>query len=139
MRVIKMIDLAEAERVIDVIIRTAATDGGKPVVVAVTDDRGDLVSFKRMDGAPLRSISIAINKAYTAARTGQHTVELAEMLLRASRDVRVYTDDRFTLFPGGVVLKAADAAVIGAVGVSGRLPDDDHKLSLLGSAALFNT
>jgi uncharacterized protein GlcG (DUF336 family) len=34
--------------------------------VAVLDDGGDLKAFARMDGAPILSIEIAQNKAYTA-------------------------------------------------------------------------
>src|SRR4030088_457025 len=36
--------------------------------VAILDDGGNLKAFSRMDGAPILSIEIAQNKAYTARR-----------------------------------------------------------------------
>jgi uncharacterized protein GlcG (DUF336 family) len=123
-----MIDLAEARRILDEGLSRAGRDGGKPVVVAVADAHGDLVALGRMDGAPVRSIRIAINKAYTAARVLSTTEELAGRLREAGRDVLVYGDPAFTLFPGGSPIKAQDA-VIGAVGISGRTAEEDQALS----------
>ena len=40
---------------------------GASVNAAVVDRAGQLVSFLRMPGAPLHSVDIAIDKAYTAA------------------------------------------------------------------------
>ena len=34
--------------------------------VAILDDGGNLKAFSRMDGAPIPTIEIALNKAYTA-------------------------------------------------------------------------
>jgi uncharacterized protein GlcG (DUF336 family) len=39
---------------------------GVPQIVAILDDSGLLKAFCRMDGAPLISIEVAQNKAYTA-------------------------------------------------------------------------
>ena len=50
----------------------------KAVVVAVADCRGELIAFARMDGAPVSSVIIAMNKAWTAARMGKPTQEIGE-------------------------------------------------------------
>jgi uncharacterized protein GlcG (DUF336 family) len=123
-----MIDLAEARRILDEGLRRAGSDSGKPVVIAVADAHGDLVVLGRMDGAPVRSIRIAINKAYTAARVLSTTEELAARLREAGRDVLVYGDPGFTLFPGGAPIRAQEA-VIGAVGISGRTAEEDQALA----------
>jgi glc operon protein GlcG len=127
-RNVPTIDMAEARRILDEGLRRAAGDGGKPVVVAVADAHGDLVMLGRMDGAPVRSIRIAVNKAYTAARALTTTEELAGRLKEAGRDVLVYGDPSFTLFPGGAPIKAQEA-VIGAVGISGRTAEEDQTLA----------
>ena len=41
---------------------------GEGAAVAVVDSHGELVAFLRTDGCGLASITIAINKAFTAAR-----------------------------------------------------------------------
>lgn len=129
MRTLQTIDLAQARRLIDRGLELAAGDRGKPVVIAITDHSGDLVAFARMDGAPIRSVRIAINKAYTAARALATTQELAARLREAGRDVLVYGDPAFTLFPGGTPVRAAGETVIGAVGISGRSAEDDQALA----------
>ncbi len=138
MRTITSIDLAEARRIADEGIRLAGEDGGKPVVVAVSDHNGDLVAFARMDGAPVRSVTIAINKAYTAARTTSTTAALARRLKDEGRDVLVYGDPRFSLFPGGAPVRVRETT-IGAVGISGRTSEEDQQLAdriaALGTAA----
>src|SRR3546814_20836365 len=41
-----------------------------PMVIAIVDDAGNLKSFRRIDGAPLLSVEIPTNKAYTSAAFG---------------------------------------------------------------------
>jgi len=128
-RTVSTIDLAQARRIVDRGLELAGADRGKPVVIAVSDHGGDLVAFARMDGAPLRSVRIAINKAYTAARALATTQELAARLREAGRDVQVYGDPAFTLFPGGAPVRSGAETVIGAVGISGRSAEDDQSLA----------
>ena len=46
---------------------------GHAFVIAVVDDSGILKAFSRMDGAPLLSVQIAQDKAYTAVGFGLAT------------------------------------------------------------------
>lgn len=125
----KSIDLAEARRILDEGLRLAAGDGGKPVVIAVVDPLGILIALGRMDGAPVRSVRIAINKAYTAARSTSTTQALAKRLKDEGRDVHVFGDPDFSLFPGGTPVRLEDQTTVGAVGISGRSPEDDQSLA----------
>ena len=70
-----------------------------------------------------------MNKAYTAARVLATTQELAARLREAGRDVQVYGDPAFTLFPGGAPVRSGAETVIGAVGISGRSAEDDQSLA----------
>jgi glc operon protein GlcG len=66
---IPTIDYTEAKRAVELIVERAL-QMQKAVVVAVADCRGELIAFARMDAAPISSVVIAINKAWTAARAG---------------------------------------------------------------------
>ena len=50
----------------------------KGAAVAVVDAHGELIAFLRTDGCRLPSITIAINKAFTAAREQKPSKELGE-------------------------------------------------------------
>src|SRR3989442_5672757 len=54
-----------AQKMVDEAVAKARTIGVSENV-AVLDDGGNLKAFRRMDGAPILSIEIAQNKAYTA-------------------------------------------------------------------------
>jgi glc operon protein GlcG len=128
-----MIDEIELDLIIEcgqIVISRAKEDGGLPISLAIVDNHGDLVYFVRMKGAPTRSIVVAINKAYTAARWGRDTGLLKKRLLEKNDDLRWFGDDRYTGLPGGIVLKHGEK-LIGAIGISGRTSEEDVDLGLL--------
>ena len=63
----KSLGHAEAQLAIQA-IRDEILKRHKAAVIAVADAHGELISLLRLDGAPLPSIVIATNKAWTAAR-----------------------------------------------------------------------
>src|SRR5579863_5715383 len=77
MRNLSVIEYLEAKKIVDMIVDLAAQQK-KAVVAAVADPHGELIAFARMDGAPLSSINVAINKAYTAARERKPTKDIGE-------------------------------------------------------------
>jgi uncharacterized protein GlcG (DUF336 family) len=85
--------------------------------VAVLDDGGNLKAFRRMDGAPILSIEIAQNKAYTALfgvpKTSFDFIQRDPSLLAG-----VPTLARVAAYGGGIPIKVGDE-VVGAIGVSG--------------------
>jgi uncharacterized protein GlcG (DUF336 family) len=52
---------------------------GAPVSVAVVDPSGELLAFRRMDGAPAFSARLAIAKARTAAAFGRPTADMESL------------------------------------------------------------
>ena len=104
--------------------------------IAVVDDGGNLVAFMRMDGAWLGSIDIAQDKAYTARAFDISTKELASMSQPGQPlfGIAETHRGRVIIFAGGIPLKA-DGQVVGAVGVSGGTPDQDHDVAEAGAAA----
>jgi uncharacterized protein GlcG (DUF336 family) len=71
------ITLQEARRVIDAAQRKAEQIG-QPMDIAVVDAGGNLKAHVRMDGLFVGSITISINKAYTAIAFQQQTAHLQE-------------------------------------------------------------
>jgi glc operon protein GlcG len=110
---------------------------GKAAVVAVADSHGDLLAFARMDGAPLSSITIAMNKAWTAARTGGPTLDI---FLRAKTDpgfdIAYYGDARYCGWGGGVPLRK-DGQVVGSIAVSALTMEEDAEIAALAAAAVM--
>jgi glc operon protein GlcG len=131
MRNIPVIDYADAKKIVDLIVQRAAATQ-KSVVVNVADPHGELIAFARMDGAPISSIRIAMNKAYTAARERKPTKEIGDKVKDPEKghDIAYYGDPRFVGWGGGIPIWK-DGAVVGAVAVSGLSSREDIELATL--------
>ncbi len=111
-----------------------ARELGVPMVIAVTDEGGNLVALHRMDGSLLVSISLAVDKAYTAVALKMPTAELASLSLPGQPLYGVNTTDkgRLVVFGGGIPIRDGDH-ILGGIGVSGGTVDEDI---LVAEAAL---
>ena len=78
-----MIDWAAAHACVGAAVKAAGVLGLR-VNVAVVDAGGVLAAFLRMPGAPLHSVDIAIDKAYTAASFGLATSQWRAVLAEHS-------------------------------------------------------
>ena len=104
----KMVDAAVAK----------AREIGVSENVAILDDGGNLKAFGRMDGAPLPTIEMALNKAYTAL-FGISTQEFFNFIQSdPSLLAGIPTLARMAAWGGGVPIKA-DGEIVGAIGLSG--------------------
>lgn len=133
MKTIRTIDYAEAKAIIDAIVQKVS-ESGKAVVVAVADTHGELIAFGRMDGAPISSIRIAANKAWTAARERKPTLEIGQKARHPEKgfDIAYFGDSRFVGWGGGIPVWR-DGQVVGAIAVSGLSQDEDIELANLGA------
>ncbi len=105
--------------------------------IAVVDAGGNLKAFVRMDGAWLGSIDISIKKARTARYFDMPTGALGELSQPGGPLYQIEaSNDGLITFPGGVPLRNAAGEVIGAVGVSGSIVENDHAVAEAGAAAL---
>jgi glc operon protein GlcG len=132
MRTHQTIDYSEAKHAIDLILQKAS-QMHKAASVAVADAHGDLICFARMDGAPVSSIQIAMNKAWTAARERKPTREIGEKVKHPEKghDIAYYGDPKYVGWGGGIpVLKNGE--VVGAIAVSGLSSSEDVDLATLG-------
>jgi|SRR6516164_2444814 glc operon protein GlcG len=132
MKTTQTIQYSEARQVINLIVEKAL-QMKKAAVVAVADSHGELIAFGRMDGAPISSIHIAVNKAWTAARERKPTKEIGEKVRHPEKghDIAYYGDPRFVGWGGGLPIWK-DGEVVGAIGVSGLSSTEDIELATLG-------
>jgi uncharacterized protein GlcG (DUF336 family) len=109
---------------------------GVAMNIAVVDAGANLVAFARIDGAWLGSIDIAIDKAFTARAFDITTKELAKMAQPNEPlfGITASNENRVVIFAGGIPLKAG-TTIVGAIGVSGGKPDQDHEVAAAGMAA----
>ncbi|HEY6540782.1 MAG TPA: heme-binding protein [Ktedonobacteraceae bacterium] len=113
-----------------------AREMGHPMCIAIVDSDGTLKAYSRMDGAPLLSVSISQDKAYTAISFGMATHEWHEFIKDDPplRDGIVKTD-RLIVFGGGYPI-SVNEQVIGGIGVSGGHYSQDMEVAKAGLAAL---
>jgi glc operon protein GlcG len=119
--------------------RTAARDLGVRVCIAVSDHGGHLVSFERMGGAPILSIQLAQDKAYSVcAFQGLPTDEWWPMLKDEGAVLHgIVKTDRLVVFGGGAPVRTSAGDLVGAVGVSGGSAEQDAAIARAGAADLF--
>ena len=125
-----------ARRMIEAAERKAA-EIGTAMVIAVVDESGVLKALLRMDRAPLLSIQVAQDKAYTAAGFGLPTDQWHEFIkndppLAAGAASGI---DRLVIFGGGYPIKVADR-LVGGIGVSGGHYSQDMEVARAGLAVV---
>jgi len=132
MRTATTLDYQDAKRIIDVVVERAL-EQQKAAVIAVSDAHGELIAFARMDGAPLSSIRVAANKAWTAARERKPTKDIGDKIRHPEKgfDIAFYGDKRFVGWGGGIPIWR-DGQVAGAIGVSGLSSAEDIALATVG-------
>lgn len=98
---------------------------GKAMVIAVVDQSGVLKAFHRMDGAPLLSVQLAQDKAYSAAAFGIPTDQWYEFIKNDAPLLHgIVHTPRLTVFGGGFPILDG-GAVVGGIGVSGGHYSED--------------
>ena len=128
---------SEAARRLIAAAEAKADELGKPFVTAVVDDEGGLKAFSRMDGAPLLSVQVAQDKAYTAVGFALPTHGWHDFI----KDDPPLADgapsgiDRLVVFGGGYPIVVEDQ-LVGGIGVSGGHYSEDMKVAEAALAAL---
>jgi uncharacterized protein GlcG (DUF336 family) len=126
-------DLARA--VLDAAVEKAR-QLGLHMNIAVVDAGANLKAFARMDGAWLGSIDISIRKARTARFFDMNTGELGKLSQPGGSLYNIeHSNGGLITFPGGVPVRNSQGAVIGAIGVSGSVVENDHAVAEAGAKA----
>lgn len=125
---------ADAARIVDA-IRAELEKQNKGAAIAVADAHGELIAFLRTDGCPLPSVTIAMNKAFTAGRLGKESADVGRKSRDENTPILNHGDIRYLGWGGGVPL-VYRGQVVGAVGVSGLPEQEDIVLARMGAALL---
>ncbi len=133
------LSLSKANRIITVAFEKGAELGLKPLAVAVLDAGGHLRAFQRQDGASMMRYEIASGKAYGAIAVGA-----GSRWLNAQASERPHfleglsnvSGGRIIAVPGGVLIRAGNGEIIGAVGVTGDTSDNDEICAIAGIEAV---
>ncbi|KAF2816817.1 DUF336-domain-containing protein [Mytilinidion resinicola] len=115
-----------------------ATSIGVPMNIAIVDTSTHLLAFHRMDGAKLTSISIAIDKAFTAAGHRAPTSIYKEAVWPGGAAFGIWNSNggRFMTVGGGVPIVDAEGRVLGAIGCSTGTPGQDEEVAVKGKEAV---
>lgn len=133
-----MLTLDQARTILDGAFAHAAEAGFKPLAVVVLDARGVQKAFAAQDGTSLKRGEIALGKAHGVVALGVGARALHKMALDRPYFVEAATHAVGGLLvpvPGGVLVRDANGALLGAVGISGDTSDNDEAAALAGIAA----
>jgi uncharacterized protein GlcG (DUF336 family) len=105
------------------------------VSVVVLDASGHLKAMQREDGASMFRFDVALGKAWATVAMGASSRALAN---RAKGNPNFFVtlaataQGKFLPQPGGVLIRAADGAILGAAGASGGTGDEDEAICAYG-------
>lgn len=130
-----MITLEKANRIIEMIIKRGAELQCRPLSVVVVEPGCVVKAFQKEDGSSMVRFEMAFGKAYASLALG-----------RSSKLVRIRNEEKPAfmnyllgatdnkIFPegGGMLIRAGNGDVVGAVGVTGDTEDRDEELAAYG-------
>ncbi|MFD7571174.1 heme-binding protein [Streptomyces sp. NPDC059810] len=120
--------------------RHAADTTGVTVSVTVLDAGGHLLAFRRDDRAVLISGETSTRKAYTALQLNAPTADLVDLVKPDGPFYSLPTAlDRPLLFIAGGVPVHRDGRLVGALGVGGGAPEQDHSIAIAALQELTRT
>ena len=132
------ITLSQAQKIAEASLAEGRELGLKPLSVVVLDARGSIVAALSEDGCAQLRPKVAHGKANAAIGLGMGTRALmnrAEQQAYFVQAVNGVLGGDMVPVPGGVLIRAADGELIGAVGISGDTSDNDEAAALAGIAA----
>ncbi|WNV82947.1 heme-binding protein [Umezawaea sp. Da 62-37] len=133
-----MITYDQSRTIVEQALRHARDEGLPPMTVAVLDAAGQLMAFGREDGSSLLRERIARGKAHGALHMGMGSRGIAARARSHPEFVNALValaDGDLVPVPGGVLVRDSDGQLLGAVGVSGDVPDRDEECALRGVTA----
>jgi uncharacterized protein GlcG (DUF336 family) len=133
-----MLTLEQAQTILATALAHATERGFKPLATAVIDARGAQKAFAAQDGTSLKRGEIALGKAQGAVALGLGSRALHKMAQERPYFIEAATHAVGGLLvpvPGGVLIRAADGELLGAVGISGDTSDNDEAAAIAGIAA----
>ncbi|SFL81420.1 GlcG/HbpS family heme-binding protein [Marinobacter zhejiangensis] len=132
MLTLNRLDRADAQLLVSGASARAA-EIGVPMCIAVTDESGNLLAFERMDGGKVTSITVAQDKAFTAAAARKATHEYNQACVPGNLVFGIHTalGGRLSVVGGGLPV-LVDGEVVGGIGLSSGTPQQDMDCAQAG-------
>jgi uncharacterized protein GlcG (DUF336 family) len=111
-----------------------AAKNGWAVAIAIVDSAARLVHFLRLDNAQHGSVDIAIGKAATAVNLKRPTKALQDAIAGGGAQLRLLAVPDIMPLEGGVPI-LQDGKIVGGIGVSGVLSNQDAQVAQAGADA----
>ena len=114
-------------------VKKASKLGLNPLAIVVLDDRASLRICLNQDGTSIHRHRVAHGKANAAMSLGMGSRSLgsrAEEQAYSVDAVGRMMDGDFIPVPGGVLIRNSDGTILGAVGISGDISDNDEAVAI---------
>ena len=132
-----MLSLDQTQAAMAAMINKATQEPDRPVTISIVDDRGNLLSYARMDNCATGPQTLATRKAYNAAMRRMDSATFAENLKKQGQNVSDFGDHSLVAVQGAVVIVHPETkAILGGIGISGLSSQEDEDLANIGLAAL---
>lgn len=130
------VSLSQARQIVAGALAAGRAASYNPLTVVVLDAGGHVVAVEREDGASNKRFEVAHAKAHGAVSLGMGSRALMTRAEQQPYFIAAVTQTVGALVPvpGGVLVKDADGALIGAVGVTGDTSDHDELAAMAGIA-----
>ncbi len=119
----------EAARKVMAAAEAEARKNNWPVAIAIVDSSSKLATFSKMDKTQHGSVEIAIGKAMTANNLRRPTKALQDGIAQGGGNLRLLAVPGLMPLEGGVRI-VVDGKIIGAIGVSGVLSNQDAEVAM---------
>jgi uncharacterized protein GlcG (DUF336 family) len=127
--------LAQADAIIEGTFAKGAEMGFRPLTVAVLDDGGLMVAFKKQDNSSVLRFDIAQGKAYGAIGMGTPSRNLENVAKERPYFMNALigaSDGKVVPVKGGLLIKDSEGQIMGSIGVSGDNSDNDEIAGIAG-------
>lgn len=130
--------LEQASIIVDAALEKGVELGFKPLTVVVLDDGGNMKAMKRQDGSGPFRPQVALGKAWGAVGMGTPSRFIEKQAKERPYFVNALaaaSGGRVVPVAGGVLVRDAEGAIIGSVGISGDISDNDETAAVAGIKA----
>jgi uncharacterized protein GlcG (DUF336 family) len=134
-----VLTLKQANLIINTATHIARELNLAPLTVVVLDTAGHVKAMQREDGASMIRQQIATAKAWGAVNMGVSSRSLAGVAAQRPDFMNALIDvagGKIMPVPGGVLIRDADNNLLGAVGISGDVSDQDERCAIAGIEAV---
>ena len=107
---------------------------GWPMAIAIVDTAGQLVLFQRFDNTQSGSILVSQDKAVSAAMFRRPTKAFQDAVAGGGAGLRFIGLRNASMVEGGLPIYI-EGKIVGAIGVSGVLSNQDAEVAIAGAAA----